>query len=671
MNQFRFSDNMMTFCVSEICNIKCIFCYHCEDKYDIPGQNQFIKQEDRRFMTLDTFKKVFDNLDYDFQEISMAGFGEPLLNPELPEIIKYFVDNNNKKVSRFFLPTNGTVLDEEYGERLLDILKDADFETQVLFSLNASNKEKYQELVGRGDLYEDTIRNIKSFIKKVKQKQLTHKVFTSVQSVVVKENSDDVRAFYNQWSEFFNKNDMVFKLERACSCGDTYVSEETPHTVAFIVAGLANQHSSNETFKQAMKDAQFDEIADEEIETTRLEVDYADLKDMNQRKTCSALWKHPFVRVDGRLSICSRDLLGKSVLGDLTRQSFTEIFFGEKYREIRRRQILGDFSEPNLCFDCNGFEASPIPEEKLKEYILRFEDEKLWRFYKKRKDEKVLFDKTYCCIKDNNTFLSFLEEINTEFLFTNYSDCIQDDRLLVFKKGAAPKELSDNKTYLPCYFLTSELYFEEDGVFCGCDKIKVDFNKYKDAIIQSFKGNNSKLPDTCINCIERKMPPAYIFYIHKDLLVSIWKEFYIERSVYERNLPDFNTTEFDKAFLKTNAAEFRESYIRFLYKYSDNEKKLIELSNILVDFDDPYLYLILLSLMIRKGLIEECSEIVKRIKNILPSDYVKKICEIYNKVSKNEKFEYSLLEKERFSKEDNIYKVLESIEYFSWQNKLF
>jgi radical SAM protein with 4Fe4S-binding SPASM domain len=71
-------------------------------------------------------------------------------------------------------------------------------------------------------------------------------------------------------------------------------------------------------------------------------------------QTCVYPFKQLVVRPTGEVSLCCNDALGAHTLGDLSRQSVGEVWYGEKYKEIRRLIARG---RRNLdpCSGCDVF----------------------------------------------------------------------------------------------------------------------------------------------------------------------------------------------------------------------------------------------------------------------------------------------------------------------------
>lgn len=70
--------------------------------------------------------------------------------------------------------------------------------------------------------------------------------------------------------------------------------------------------------------------------------------------SCILLFKQLIVRPDGKISLCCNDPLGRYSLGDLNVQSIEEVWYGDKYREMRDR-IVGGRRNIDKCIGCDNF----------------------------------------------------------------------------------------------------------------------------------------------------------------------------------------------------------------------------------------------------------------------------------------------------------------------------
>jgi radical SAM protein with 4Fe4S-binding SPASM domain len=69
--------------------------------------------------------------------------------------------------------------------------------------------------------------------------------------------------------------------------------------------------------------------------------------------------EHPFtqfnITTDGRVSMCSADLFFSDPMGDVSKQSLTEIWFGENFQKIRKSLMKDDREPIELCSKCDYY----------------------------------------------------------------------------------------------------------------------------------------------------------------------------------------------------------------------------------------------------------------------------------------------------------------------------
>lgn len=72
---------------------------------------------------------------------------------------------------------------------------------------------------------------------------------------------------------------------------------------------------------------------------------------------CFYPYKQMIIRPDGKCSLCCSDALGKYTLGDVNEQTLTEIWYGEKYLELRREMYENKRRNLMLCKECDVHNA--------------------------------------------------------------------------------------------------------------------------------------------------------------------------------------------------------------------------------------------------------------------------------------------------------------------------
>lgn len=69
---------------------------------------------------------------------------------------------------------------------------------------------------------------------------------------------------------------------------------------------------------------------------------------------CMLPYKQLIIRPDGKVSLCCNDPLGKSTMGDLTKETLEEVWYGEKFKDVRNKLYQGRGSYPH-CQYCDTF----------------------------------------------------------------------------------------------------------------------------------------------------------------------------------------------------------------------------------------------------------------------------------------------------------------------------
>jgi radical SAM protein with 4Fe4S-binding SPASM domain len=74
------------------------------------------------------------------------------------------------------------------------------------------------------------------------------------------------------------------------------------------------------------------------------------------------------IRPTGQISLCCNDAMGQYTLGDLSKEKLTELWYGEKYSQVRKL-ILESRQKIDLCKNCDNFGVED-PNDWLKGYSI-------------------------------------------------------------------------------------------------------------------------------------------------------------------------------------------------------------------------------------------------------------------------------------------------------------
>lgn len=70
--------------------------------------------------------------------------------------------------------------------------------------------------------------------------------------------------------------------------------------------------------------------------------------------TCATPFQQLVIRPTGQVSLCCNDPLGKHTLGDLTKESILDVWYGEKYKMVRKAIVDGR-KNIDICQYCDAF----------------------------------------------------------------------------------------------------------------------------------------------------------------------------------------------------------------------------------------------------------------------------------------------------------------------------
>jgi MoaA/NifB/PqqE/SkfB family radical SAM enzyme len=149
--------------------------------------------------TIDRLRTLLDTLGVPDREIrfSPVGLGEPLLHPNIFEVIAYA--RQKFPQAMIHANTNGLVLKGEHAARLIASGLD-----RLIISLCYNDPVAYKESLGV-DRYAQVVENAKAFLR-AKGNRLPN---TIVHIFDVPENSKRFSAFIREWTPFLNRNDMA------------------------------------------------------------------------------------------------------------------------------------------------------------------------------------------------------------------------------------------------------------------------------------------------------------------------------------------------------------------------------------------------------------------------------------------------------------------------------
>lgn len=277
---------------SNLCNFKCNFCaiQYKEEKLD------FRKQ----FMSVDLFKKIIDDLKA-FPErlkiLRVNGQGEPLLNPDICEMIQYAKENHVADYIETI--TNGSCLNPELNRKLINTGID-----RIRISIEALDSKGYQAISGIKIDFEKFLANIKDLHDISGQCE----IYCKIVDVAVPTESDKNK-FFTMFGEIC---DRVF-IDNVIPLWSDF--EELNVVAATTGKGVHGQKVENIT-------------------------------------VCPYSFYCLIINPDGEVTACCADWKRKLVFGNLKEKSLLEIWQGKELKEFWIQMLKGNKNQYEMCAKC-------------------------------------------------------------------------------------------------------------------------------------------------------------------------------------------------------------------------------------------------------------------------------------------------------------------------------
>ncbi len=234
--------------ITNLCNADCIMCPH-----------RNIKKFGTMEMSL--YKKIIDDVvDCGIKSVNLSFFGEAMLDKTLIEKIKYA---KYKGLSVGFF-TNAALMFEDKSRDMIDAGID-----RITVSMDSNKKDAYEK-IRQNCSYDDVRNNILKFLEL--RKKSKKKINVSMVAVLMDENYDELKEYYNFWKP---KVDTI---------------------------NLINMENRSDSFDKKSKKS-------------------LSYKKGLVREPCALLWQRMVIDWDGEVVICCNDYLHEVVLGNLNKES--------------------------------------------------------------------------------------------------------------------------------------------------------------------------------------------------------------------------------------------------------------------------------------------------------------------------------------------------------------
>ena len=177
---------------TSMCNFRCVMCYQVDKSFTRKSNGHM------GMMNLDIYKKTIDQLEGNVQALTLASRGEPLLNPNIADMISY----TGNKFLGFKMNTNASLLTEE----MCHIILQSGLRTLV-FSADATEKDTYEKIRVRGS-FEKIYENIVRFQKIRMEQYPKSSLQTKVSGVKISNKNQNIEDMVSFWKD--HVDDVAF-----------------------------------------------------------------------------------------------------------------------------------------------------------------------------------------------------------------------------------------------------------------------------------------------------------------------------------------------------------------------------------------------------------------------------------------------------------------------------
>lgn len=251
-------------------------------------------------MPLEDYSRLMDELGPSLLTVSLWGWGEPLLNKELPEMIRC-----SREYGVFVsVSTNAYAMDREWAGRLIDSGLD-----YIILSVDGATDETYTRYRGK-NRFDRVTENIRTLQEERRRRGVRHP-FTNLQFIVMRDNEHEVP--------------LVRELAR-----DLGVDKLSLKKVGLI------DDSERETT-----------LPRDELYIHRI-YKVGQLDD----RPCSRPWNTPLITARGDVIVCCGDIRYVHNFGNVfDKGSFREIWNCRQFRDFRRK-VIENINQIAVCRHC-------------------------------------------------------------------------------------------------------------------------------------------------------------------------------------------------------------------------------------------------------------------------------------------------------------------------------
>lgn len=279
---------------SNACNFKCEYCSQTLDDSALKSMNI-----QRSFMHYEIFETAIEQLQKfngEIKVINITGFGEPLLNPRIGDMIR--LAKEKKVAQRIELVTNGSMLTHEMSDKLTEAGLDL-----IRISIQGLTEKSYKRISG----VEINMNMYLENLAYLYQNKKNTKIYIKMLGETLEENQTE-EDFYNMFGNY---------------CDNIAIEHLVP-----VMPGVDYSKVTDTNINIGMVGCKNDDIF-----------------------SCPRPFYMMTVNTDGLVRPCC-NYDPPMIIGDINKESLFDIWNGKKMIEFRINQLKNGIKSNSVCKQC-------------------------------------------------------------------------------------------------------------------------------------------------------------------------------------------------------------------------------------------------------------------------------------------------------------------------------
>lgn len=293
------------------CNLKCYMCINP------------LTEREKRNMRLNEFRKILEDMPF-VRKISLVGAGEPLLNPDLFDMISYA----NAKGILIGFATNGMLLNTENCQKIINSRT-----SWVNISIDSADKEKFED-IRKGANFDLILDGIKLLLK-----------------IKGKRRLPDISLWFVLMNDNLTEIPKVIWLAKNLEIRKVFVQLGHHWNNAQLKGHIAKRNSED-FFQRVASTLKCAEIT---AKKTGVYFDYVNVPDKAGKRACKWPWKSCYITTEGFITPCCLQGSNPDILnfGNILNDNFRDIWNNISYQKFR--EVLKSDIAPKICIGCSSY----------------------------------------------------------------------------------------------------------------------------------------------------------------------------------------------------------------------------------------------------------------------------------------------------------------------------